>query len=86
MRGYRYFVAYSFLFYYSASPAEIRISAILPGRMLEINLRRRRGGKRRGAPPSNLFVSAAQRRRSSRRHARRACRLVQAYCRHAHWK
>lgn len=33
MRGYRYFVAYSVLFYYTASSTEIRISAILPGRM-----------------------------------------------------
>ena len=33
MRGYRYFVAYSVLFYYSASSTEIRISAILPGQM-----------------------------------------------------
>jgi len=32
MRGY-YFVAYSVLFYYSTSSTEIRISAILPGRM-----------------------------------------------------
>ena len=33
MRGYRYFGAYSVLFYYSTSSTEIRISAILPGRM-----------------------------------------------------
>ena len=33
MRGYRYFVAYTVLFYYSTSSTEIRISAILPGRM-----------------------------------------------------
>jgi plasmid stabilization system protein ParE len=33
MQGYRYFVAYGVLFYYSASSTEIRISAILPGRM-----------------------------------------------------
>jgi hypothetical protein len=33
MRGYRYFVAYSVLFYYTASSTEIRVSAILPGRM-----------------------------------------------------
>ena len=33
MRGYRYFVAYGVLFYYSAASAEIRIAAILPGRM-----------------------------------------------------
>jgi hypothetical protein len=33
MRGYRYFVAHGFLFYYSASSAEIRIAAILPGQM-----------------------------------------------------
>jgi hypothetical protein len=33
MRGYRYFVAYGVLFYYSVSSAEIRIAAILPGRM-----------------------------------------------------
>ena len=33
MRGYRYFVAYKVLFYYSASSTEIRVSAILPGGM-----------------------------------------------------
>jgi plasmid stabilization system protein ParE len=33
MRGYRYFVAYSILFYYLVSLTEIRISAILPGQM-----------------------------------------------------
>jgi plasmid stabilization system protein ParE len=33
MRGYRYFGAHSVLFYYSVSSAEIRIAAILPGRM-----------------------------------------------------
>jgi plasmid stabilization system protein ParE len=33
MRGYRYFVAHSVLFYYATSSTEIRISAILPGRM-----------------------------------------------------
>ena len=33
MVGYRYFVAHSVLFYYSVSSAEIRIAAILPGRM-----------------------------------------------------
>jgi len=33
MRRYRYFAAYSVLFYYSASSTEIRIAAILPGRM-----------------------------------------------------
>jgi plasmid stabilization system protein ParE len=33
MRGYRYFVSYSVLFYYSVSSTEIRISAILPGSM-----------------------------------------------------
>jgi plasmid stabilization system protein ParE len=33
MRGYRYFGAHGTLFYYSVSSAEIRIAAILPGRM-----------------------------------------------------
>jgi plasmid stabilization system protein ParE len=33
MRGYRYFVAHSVLFYDSVSSAGIRIAAILPGRM-----------------------------------------------------
>jgi hypothetical protein len=33
MRGYRYFVAHGVLFYYSVASAEIRIAAILPGRM-----------------------------------------------------
>lgn len=33
MRGYRYFVVYRVLFYYSVSSEEIRIAAILPGRM-----------------------------------------------------
>jgi hypothetical protein len=33
MRGYRYFVAHGFLFYYSVSSGEVRIEAILPGRM-----------------------------------------------------
>jgi hypothetical protein len=33
MRGYRYFVAYGVLFYYSVSSTEVRIAAILPGRM-----------------------------------------------------
>lgn len=33
MRGYRYFVARGVLFYYSVSSVEVRIAAILPGRM-----------------------------------------------------
>jgi plasmid stabilization system protein ParE len=33
MRGYRYFVAHGFLVYYSVSSGEIRIAAILSGRM-----------------------------------------------------
>jgi plasmid stabilization system protein ParE len=33
MKGYRYFVALGILFYYSVSSDEVRISAILPGRM-----------------------------------------------------
>ena len=33
MRGYRYFIANGVLFYYSISLTEIRIAAILPGRM-----------------------------------------------------
>ncbi len=34
MRGYRYFVADGYLFYYSLSKQEIRIAAIIPGVML----------------------------------------------------
>ena len=33
MRGYRYFVVFDHLFYYSVSSSEVRISAIIPGRM-----------------------------------------------------
>ena len=33
MRGYRYFVAGRFLFYYSIAGTEIRITAIIPGTM-----------------------------------------------------
>lgn len=33
MRGYRYFVAGRFLFYYSVAGTEIRISAIIPAAM-----------------------------------------------------
>ena len=33
MKGYRYFVAASYLFYYQISGDEIRISAIIPGVM-----------------------------------------------------
>jgi hypothetical protein len=33
MKGYRYFVVEGYLFYYSVTSAEVRISAILPGRM-----------------------------------------------------
>jgi plasmid stabilization system protein ParE len=33
MRGYRYFVIDDYLFYYSVTSAEVRISAIIPGRM-----------------------------------------------------
>ena len=33
MRGYRYFVAGSYLFYYSLSSEEVRIAAIIPGVM-----------------------------------------------------
>ena len=33
MRGYRYFEAFGILFYYSVSSAEVRICAIIPGRM-----------------------------------------------------
>jgi len=33
MRGYRYFVAGAYLFYYSLSSSEIRITAIIPGVM-----------------------------------------------------
>jgi len=33
MKGYRYFIALGFLFYSSVSSDEVRISAILPGRM-----------------------------------------------------
>ena len=33
MRGYRYFVAGRFLFYYSVAGTEIRVSAIIPAAM-----------------------------------------------------
>jgi plasmid stabilization system protein ParE len=33
MRGYRYFIAGRYLFYYSVSSAEVRIAAIIPGAM-----------------------------------------------------
>ena len=33
MRGYRYFVAGRYLFYYSVSSAEIRVAAIIPAAM-----------------------------------------------------
>ena len=33
MHGYRYFAAGRFLFYYSVSSAEVRISAIIPAAM-----------------------------------------------------
>jgi plasmid stabilization system protein ParE len=33
MRGYRYFVADRYLFYYSVSSAEIRVAAIIPAAM-----------------------------------------------------
>ncbi len=33
MRGYRYFVVFKTLFYYSVSSSEVRISAILPGQI-----------------------------------------------------
>jgi plasmid stabilization system protein ParE len=33
MRGYRYFIADRFLFYYSVSSIEIRIAAIIPAAM-----------------------------------------------------
>jgi len=33
MEGYRYFVVERYLFYYSVTSSEIRISAILPGSM-----------------------------------------------------
>jgi len=33
MRGYRYFNALGYHFYYSTSSQEVRIAAILPGRM-----------------------------------------------------
>lgn len=33
MRGYRYFVANQYLFYYSLSGQEVRISAVIPGVM-----------------------------------------------------
>jgi plasmid stabilization system protein ParE len=33
MKGYRYFIAQGFLFYYAVSSDEVRISAILPGRI-----------------------------------------------------
>ena len=35
MKGYRYFVALDYLFYYSLASNEIRLSAIIPGRMRE---------------------------------------------------
>ena len=34
MRGYRYFIADGYLFYYTLSDHEVRIAAILPGVML----------------------------------------------------
>jgi plasmid stabilization system protein ParE len=34
MRGYRYFLAGRFLFYYSVTSTEVRISAIIPAAML----------------------------------------------------
>ena len=34
MRGYRYFIADGYLFYYSLSAREVRITAIIPGVML----------------------------------------------------
>ena len=33
MRGYRYFVAFRTLFYYSVSSSEVRVCAIIPGMM-----------------------------------------------------
>jgi plasmid stabilization system protein ParE len=33
MKGYRYFIAEGYLFYYSVASDEIRVSAIIPGRM-----------------------------------------------------
>ena len=33
MKGYRYFVVMGYLFYYSTSSAEVRLTAILPGCM-----------------------------------------------------
>jgi plasmid stabilization system protein ParE len=33
MRGYRYFIAGPYLFYYSAATTEIRLSAIIPAAM-----------------------------------------------------
>jgi plasmid stabilization system protein ParE len=33
MKGYRYFAAFEYLFYYSIAGNEIRVSAIIPGRM-----------------------------------------------------
>jgi hypothetical protein len=33
MRGYRYFIAGPYLFYYSAATAEIRLTAIIPAAM-----------------------------------------------------
>lgn len=33
MRGYRYFVAGRFIFYYSVAATEIRVTAIIPGVM-----------------------------------------------------
>jgi len=33
MRGYRYFIAGRYLFYYSVSSAEIRVAAIIPAAM-----------------------------------------------------
>jgi plasmid stabilization system protein ParE len=35
MRGYRYFVAGSYLFYYSVASVEVRITAIIPAAMRE---------------------------------------------------
>ena len=34
MRGYRYFISDGYLFYYSLSALEVRITAIIPGVML----------------------------------------------------
>jgi hypothetical protein len=33
MRGYRYFIAGRYLFYYSAAATEIRLTAIIPAAM-----------------------------------------------------